>query len=313
MIQINILGFHDNRMRFLRMSLMFLTKIKDENKKKIKIVIYTSNNHQYDGWVKFKDEHTDILFEIINVGPDYMSKIDLSIESECKYSCSMDDDIMMSNYVWDYMIENIELLDNDENLVLTPVVSNGIPSCDYFLEDYCTDEERIEIQDIFKNTRTNDYWGVNYASLNAYHQKYWNYNEYYENVSKLNHFYKGIHPVRISIPAHRKISEIICENPERLIKERDFHIQESTFPYLCNSFYFIRTDTWKKIVTNKSLFRDGFDEVPLNIYKEQNNLKFLFVRNGLCLHMAYNTIGNEQQHLQIYYTENLVKKLEEMI
>lgn len=313
MIQINILGHHDNRMRFLRMSLMFLTKIKDKNKKKIKVVIYTTNTHQYDGWVKFKDEHTDIKFEIINVGPDYMTKIGLSIKSKYKYSCSMDDDIMLSNYVWDYMIENVELLDNDENLVLTPVISNGIPSCDYFLEDYCTDEERTEIQDIFKNTKTDNKWGVDYTSLNSYYQKYWDYNEYYENVSKLNHFYKGIHPVRISIPAHRKISEIICENPERLIKEREFSIQESTFPYLCNSFYFIRTDTWKKIINNKSLFRDGFDEVPLNIYKEQNNSKFLFIRNGLCLHMAYNTIGIEQEYLQSYYTGNLIKKLEEMI
>jgi len=309
MIQINVLGHHTGRIKFMTKSLTFLTKIKEESKKKVKLVIYCTDRAQLDNWDKFKDEHKDMDITTNFVGVSYMRKIELSISTDCEYSCSMDDDIMVNNYVWDYLIENVHLLDNKENLLLSPVISNGIPTCDYFLEDFCTDEERLEVQDIFKNTKTNNYWGVNYTSLNSYHEKYWDYNEYYDGVSKLDHFYKGIHPVRISIPAHRKIAELICDNPERLVEEKEFRVEESKFPYLCNSFFFIRTDVWREIITDKSLFRDGFDEVPLNLYKEKHDLKFLFVRNALCLHMAYNTIGGEQHHLQVYYTENLLDKI----
>jgi len=309
MIQINVLGFHDNRVEFLKKSLLFLTEIKEENRKKIKLVLYTTTKYQYDFWEIFKEEHKDIIINVIHTGGDYMTKIRLSIDTDCEYSCSMDDDIMLNNYVWDYLIENVNLLDNEENIALSPVLSNGIPTVDYFLEDFCTDEEREEVQNIFKNTAVRNYWGVNYSSLNNFYGKYWNYDEFYDDVSKLDHFYKGIHPVRISIDAHRKIAEIISNNYERMLEKKDYYIQPSKFPYLCNSFYLIKTDIWKKIINDPSLFRDGFDEVPLNLYKEKNDLNFLFVRNGLCLHMAYNTIGREQVNIQNYFYENFLNKI----
>jgi len=310
MIQINVLGFHDDRLDFFKKSLSFLFKIKDKNKNKIKVVIYTSSKYQYDGWNQVKYDNKEIDINVIDTGGSYMEKIRLSIDTDCKYSCSIDDDILLNNHIWDYLIENVNLLDDEQNLILSPVVSNGIPTCDYFLEDFCTDDELSDIQNIFKNTKTDNKWGVDYSSLNRYYGKYWDYNEYYNDVSKLNHFYKGIHPVRISVDAHKKILDIILDNVEKMLEEREYRIQISKFPYICNSFYFIKTDVWKRIINDGSLFRDSFDEVPLNLYKQKHNLNFLFVRNAFCLHMAYNTIGKEnQKSIQQKYFKNLLDKI----
>ena len=58
----------------------------------------------------------------------------------------------------------------------------------------------------------------------------------------------------------------------------------------------IKTSTWKKIVTDRSLFVDPFDEVPLNRYFRMNNKKLLFINNGFGLHLMYNTVFGIQNH-----------------
>jgi hypothetical protein len=95
-----------------------------------------------------------------------------------------------------------------------------------------------------------------------------------------------------------------------VVESNNFFLEKYKLPYFCNSFYFIKTSTWKKIINNKSLFRDPYDEVPLNIYRESNDLNMVFVRNGFCLHMAYNTINtNNQKNIEKYYIENFIKKI----
>lgn len=311
MIQINVLAHSSDRFTFTSKALDFLKEIKNENKKKIQIVIVATDGIQR--WIEKVQEINQHgidcnLLTIPNSYDNYLLKIKSICETKCEYSCSMDDDILISNYLWDYIIENIDILKDDSNLFLAPLISNGIPSVDFFIEDFFEEDSKKEIKDIFIRTKIDNYWGVDYSCLNK-HREEWNTN-YYEDVKKINHYYKGIHPVRISVDAHKKIAENICSNYKRMILPNDYKIEKHQLPYFCNSFYFIKTSTWKKIIHDESLFRDPFDEVPLNLYKDSNNLNMLFIRNGFCLHMAYNTIGTtHQKKIEEYYIENFIKNV----
>jgi len=218
----------------------------------------------------------------------------------------MDDDILINNYLWDYMIENIEILDEDKNLFLAPLISNGIPSVDEFIEDFMNDDNKKEMYDIFKNKKMENMWGATYTSLNKHtiESSEWNHLNFYEEVSRINHYYKGIHPVRPSYPAQMKLAEIIMSNYTKFEEKGEYKLDFMKRPYFCNSFYFIRTDVWKKIILDPSLFVDPYDEVPLNLYKDRHDLNMVFIRNGFCIHMAYNTIG-EQKLIERFYLTKL--------
>lgn len=311
MIQINILTHNPSRIEYTLKSLEYLKKIRKENKTEIKIVIH----HSYDKnfWTKIANDLITNDIETIvvytqNTSSNYLDKIRKCLETSCEYSCSMDDDIFISNYLWDYIIENISILDSEENLLLTPLLSNGIPTVDLFIEDYFNDTDKEDINKIFKNTFINNYWDVDYSSLNKNRDK-WDLS-YYDDVKKINHHYKGIHPVRISYDAHYKIADLICNDFDKLLSKNDFYIERYKFPYFCNSFFLIKSTIWRKILNREELYKDIYDEVPLNLYMEENNLNLCFIRNGFSIHMAYNTIGIDQQRkIENFYIENLIKKI----
>jgi hypothetical protein len=312
MIQINILAHSSDRFIFTSKALDFLKKIKDENKSKIKVLIVpTKDSERWTNKVNELREYNidSVLLPDFGQGDNYLSKIDAIINStDCRYSCSMDDDILISSHLWDYIIENIDVLENDSNLFLAPLISNGIPSVDLFIDDFFEEPNKSEIKEIFRNTKIENYWDVDYSGLNRDREQ-WDLS-YYNDVSEIDHYYKGIHPIRISIDAHKKMAEFICLNPDKMMSKNDYRIEKHKFPYFCNSFYFIKTSTWGKIIKDRSLFRDPYDEVPLNLYMQNKDLNMVFIRGGFCLHMAYNTIGNiEQKKIESYYLENFINKI----
>jgi len=297
MIQINYLAHSSSRLEFSKKSLSFLKKIK--NKDKIKLLINYSND--VDIWQQLKSDfisdgiNTEIVY---TKSGDYMSKIKKFITSDCEYSCSMDDDIMINEYLWDYIIENIDILQDENNLFVAPLISNGIPSVEMFIRDFCSSEEKNYFYDLFKNTHIPNMWGANYTELNSLrYEDEWSPDTYYDMVSKLKHYYKGVHPIRISYEGQIKLAEIIINNKDKFFSKQEYDLEIVKRPYFCNSFYFIKTNVWKKIIEDASLFRDPFDEVPLNIYKDRYNLNMVFIKNGFCIHMAYNTIGQDKQKI----------------
>jgi hypothetical protein len=314
MIQINIIAHNSKRFPYTSKSLEFLKKIKDINKEKILVKICYTNASDFFKWFDeiSKLKHAGINAEMICFdsiyGHTYMDKIKYCTESECEYSCSMDDDILLSNFLWDFLIENISILDNEENLFLTPLISNGIPSTDIFIHDYCDVSEKNKFHSIFSDTIIDNFWGADFSTLN-YKKTEWSL-DFYEKIRILPHYYKGIHPVRVSKSAHVEFAKMLCKDPERLLKVNDFKIRHYKFPYFCNSFYFIKTSIWKNIINDRSLYRDNYDEIPLNLYRERHDLNMSFVRNGFCLHMAYNTIGYDiQDAIESYYMENFISKI----
>lgn len=221
-----------------------------------------------------------------------------------KYSCKIDEDIFMSCHVWDYMIENLGVLDSKDSIYLTPLLSTGIPSCEYFIDMFFNFHEASEIKQIFYNTNIPNIWGGDYSILNEKLNS-WSHDHYYKQLEKVQHYYRGMHPVRISEHAQNVLIDKILQRKEKLFAKHRYSTFSFNHAYFCNSVFCIKTELWRSIIHTKSLYVDDFDEVPLNKYRDANNLKGWFIANGFAVHPAYNTIGDVYHQLSAKFYDNL--------
>ena len=294
MITINYLSHNrKNFWKYWEITSHFLNKIKPENKSKIKLNILSTKDYNWENNIDGID------FEV-HTFPDvelnYMQKINVALEETNKYSVKLDEDCFISNHVWDYIIENINVLDHEDNFILTPMLSNGIPHTDRFVESFIDDEDvRKKIYECYLNQEMPvGLWGADYSPLNSYtiNAATWNSNAFFEGVYKLNTYLKGIHPIRICANAQLLLNNYIVENFKRLISKHDYNIKEFTEPYYTTSTFIIKTEDWRKLLDIGA--HDSFDEIQLNLYKEKYNKKFLYIENGFGIHTIYNTMyGNK--------------------
>lgn len=290
---INIVYLSHNRIHFHDLTFYFLNKIKPENKNKISLTILASHDYNWD-LTKLIDIKTTV--KIFSGEQNYLDKIKFAISNESEYSIKLDEDCFINNHVWDYMIENIGMLDDLNNLLISPIMSNNIPSCDLFIEDYISDLKiKEEIYSYFlKRNMPIGLWGVDYSPLNKYtlESTTWDYNNFYKGVSELPTKTKGIHPLRITYEAQVIINNYILNNTQLFIEPNEYYFIELMAPYFTNSLFAIKTNEWKKILTTKDV--DGYDEIALNTYKRETGKKFLFIKNGFGIHPMYNTVfGNK--------------------
>ena len=101
-IQINILSHNSSRLNFTIRALEEIKKIK--NKEKISIVICFTNEKDLSIWKELVKNLLDLgissSYICIEPGIDnYMDKIRYLSNTDSKYSCSMDDDILISSYL----------------------------------------------------------------------------------------------------------------------------------------------------------------------------------------------------------------------
>lgn len=294
MITINYLS-HQRRdyQKYWEITSYFLNKIKPENKDKVKINILATKSFDWESYLVGFD------FQVI-VFPDvelnYMQKINVALEETNKYSVKLDEDCFISNHVWDYIIENIDVLDDDDNFILTPMLSNGIPHTDRFVESFIKDpwtREAIHTNYLHQEMPVG-LWGADYSPLNVYtlNAQTWDSKAFFGGVSKLNTYLKGIHPIRICAKAQLLLNNYIVENFDRLMSKHDYSIKEFNEPYYTTSTFIIKTENWRKLLEVGA--HDSFDEIQLNLYREKYNKKFLYIENGFGIHTIYNTIyGNK--------------------
>jgi hypothetical protein len=312
MITINYLA-HDRSNNFWNITKHFLNLIKQENKRKIRINILSTHTTDFE---RLNGIETNIV--LFNSGYNYMSKVEYALSQNTKYSVKLDEDCFIGNHVWDYMIENVDLLDSDDNFILTPLLSNNIPLVDKFIESFVTDETVKEqiYSDFLRRNMPNGLWGVDYSPLNQYtlQASSWNSTAFYEGVSNINHYYKGIHPIRICAEAQVILNDYIMDNFRNITDKQDYSIEEFTCPYYTNSVFLIKTEDWKRVVLTPG--SDGFDEVPFNNFKNAFNKKTFYVKNGFSIHLTYNTIHNSNHNVWgigmtdgIDYEINLLKKI----
>jgi hypothetical protein len=317
LITINYLSH--NRTNYSELTFYFLKKIKQENKDKIKINILATHEN---GWVsKCNELGIDYNITMHNSYENYLSKIKIAISTDTEYSVKLDEDCFINNFVWDYLIENVFILNNDNNLTLSPIMSNNIPSCDYFINDFISDKNvKNKIYDFFlKREMPNGLWGVDYSVLNRYtvNTNAWNSIEFYKVVSNLETNTKGIHPLRISYEAQMIINDYILNNCDKFKNKNNYEIIKIDAPYFTNSLFFIKTREWINILNQPSI--DAFDEIALNKYKKDNDKNFLFVKNGFGIHPMFNTVhgnknpwnigGENGENDELDFYNNLINKI----
>ena len=291
-ITINYLSH--NRLNYTELMFYFLSKIKPENKLKIKLNVLATHDNDWEN--KCDSLGIEYTIHVINSHHNYLNKIRIAISTDTEYSVKLDEDCFINNYVWDYLIENVDTLNNYDILTLSPTMSNNIPSCDFFISDFIDD---FSVRDIVYNhflnrPMPNGLWGVDYTPLNQFtiNAIEWDYNKFYEGLNLLNTNTKGIHPLRISYEAQMEINNYILKNIDKFSSNNNYELFEINSPYFTNSMFFIKTSEWVKILSQPTV--DAYDEIALNKYKRDNNKKFLFVKNGFGIHPMFNTVyGNK--------------------
>lgn len=276
--------------------LYYLNKIKPENKAKIKFNILAEkwkDSNRFEQIIQYMKDNaaSDLNYEVVETwkGFNYLAKTKWSCEQNAEYTVKLDEDCFINNHVWDYMIENISILDNDEVLFLAPALSIGIPSVEYFIEAFFTEQEKKEIYNLFMQWEFGIKWGVDYSGLNKYtiNADHWDAEGFYNSVNLIGHWYRGVHPVRFSYDAHAYIINKILEKVDQFKQSQEYETVLVRRPYFCNSLFAIKTETYRKIYKSDNLFKDGLDEVPLNLYMKQKNLQMAFINKSFGIHMTY--------------------------
>ncbi len=276
---------------------------------KLLILTHTNDSDFYNNELK----NISLNAEIINVDPNnnYLQKIfianNYALENNIPYMMKCDNDIFITSQTLDFMIDNLDKL-NDNHLTIGPILSNGIPTVEYFIDGFMDNENKTKLQNIFLETEFYNRDGASYLELNKHtiHSNSWDKFQFFNSVRNMNHHYKGVHPVRISNNSIKFINDYIIDNKERFFENKQFGIIDNNdSPYLCNSIYCIKTDVYHKIINDNSLYVDDFDEVPLNKYAWNNNMNHLFVENGFGIHITYNWhpghINYEQEFCNKFY------------
>lgn len=291
--QINLLT--SRREHFIDLGLFFLNRIKPEHKKHLRLNILSSCRPA-GRFNRLLSRLQGIDVQVITRFPEYLDKVRWAAAQPCEYQAKLDEDVFCSEHVLNYMFENLDVLKDSENITLSPLFSNGIPTTDDFIAQFFDSEDRNRLFDGFLRARFGSLWGFDYSSLNQFTEQAetWNAAAYYKGVASLPQYLKGIHPVRITEDVQLGLNDLILRDAsvERFLSPGAYEVYSIDAPYLCNNFFFIRNEEWNQILSDGTLFRDAFDEVPLSLYKQRHSRKFLFVRNGFAVHTMYNTISN---------------------
>ncbi len=239
----------------------------------------------------------DFSIAVIPEDDNYMRKVRYAIQyaetNHIPYLMKHDNDILCSSYLYDFLFENVSLLENPKNLVLTPTLTSGIPTIEQFINDFCSQEEKDILHTLFLQHRFGPLWGADFTPLNQYtvDAKKWSAYDFFKGVKEIPHHYRGVHPVRLYDKAIFILNEIVLRHKQEIFSKRDFQFVYDNFsPYFCNSVFIIKRDTYKLINTSPDLFVDAYDEVPLNKYRDRHNLNIVYTQNGAAIHIIYNCI-----------------------
>lgn len=323
MIQINLFNSSESQYRLpvVRASLKQLGLIKPENKNKIRLVVYFHESNE-DVW-------TPILHQAVENGIDvsaalmksdaYMDKVSIVNQSEDPYMCKWDDDVFINRHVWDFMIDNIDILEDPKVGIVCPTLSNGIPSAGIFIDDFLTQQERDTVHKIFlKDNVIADIWGSNHQDVYDAVSKMesWNDLDYWKIVDRNNPIKnrnlawymiiaKGVHPSRFSYDYNMFLAKHAESNIDLIAQKRDMSFVKYKAPYVCNNLFLCKTELYKE---SQKMFFDHWDEGQLTAYMNFHDKVPMFVKNCYGIHMAYGCTKG-QKDIENYYIKNVFDKL----
>jgi hypothetical protein len=275
----------------------FISMLNQSAKKNSWKLLVITSAYDEDFYAEHLKSYPEIQSDTFRVDfqNNYMKKAHYAVHYAEKfgfpYLMKCDNDLFIKAEVLDYMVDNISILDNSRNLTLGPTLTSGIPGVEYFKEQFLDQEAQDKMDSMFLKSVFKNEYGADYTFLNKYTlgSTSWNKLDFFESVYKMNHHYKGIHPIRVNEAALQFLNQYIIDNKARFLEPKEMDLIFDNFsPYLCNSVYCIKTETYKTIINDESLFVDIFDEVPLNKYAWKNASNHVFVKNGFTIHMYYN-------------------------
>lgn len=237
----------------------------------------------------------------------YLDKIrSTANDKRYKYSIKMDEDIFLGPQLWDFIFDNIHLLDNEENLALSTSLSNGIPTCDEFVDYNFSEADKRYIYKLFSQAEIPNLWGTNFQKVRDCLKNGYNSEKFWKSisVSESKKGFLGMHPVRINFTCQDELNRLVIKNIHKFIEKRNYIIKNLNRPYFCNSFFAIKNDIWQKVINDKSLFIDPYDEIPINKYQKQTGKQFLYIVNGFGVHPVYALVRRQDEGLeQRFYNE----------
>jgi hypothetical protein len=311
MITINFL---QHRRNYIPLLVYFLKRIKPQNKNKLHINFLMTDHYDSNYWDSLQ---LDISMQVVKfpgnyITNNYLAKLQWFMNHSDEYCIKLDEDIILSNHLWDYIIENVDILNKEPNLLaLTPVVNIGVPSVDLFIKDFCTEEEKKEIHKIFLNTDIHKTagirWELNFEELNQYtiNTTEWNFQKFHEHVSHLETEKKGIHPIRFNFDAQMFMYNCVLNNIPKFLSLQNYYIDKYPYCYLCNDMSIILTENLHKIHHEFPFVL--YDEIQMNLYKQKYKLDYGFIRNGFALHTMFAFVSfcipNRQEFEQQLYTK----------
>ena len=274
-----------------------LNKSNKKNKWKLMILTHTGDNYFYNTFLHDKN----INYDILNVSPhnNYMTKVHLATtyaeNNNIPYMMKCDNDVFLHSSTLDYMIDNLDILNNNEILTLGPILSSGIPGVEYFTEKFLSYDHKIILEKMYLNTSFYNRDGAIYENLNKYtiNSQLWNKSDFFNEVKNMNHHYKGIHHIRFNYAANIYLNNCIIKNKDNFFEQNpNGIIIDNVSPYLCDTIFCIKTNIYKNIINDNSLFVDAYDEVPLNKYAWNNKMSHAFIDNSFAIHITYNWNNN---------------------
>ena len=295
--------------------LMFLNKL--QNKEKIHLLLLINGPYPefFENAIKSNIQGINYTIQFFDDDNNYIRKIkrfiEFTKENNIQYCMKFDNDLIINNYIIDFMVDNIHLLENKKNLYITPCLSSGIPTTDYFIEDFFNDNEKKNIHKLFLNTcMPNELWGFDYSPLNVHtiDANEWNITNFTNKLNELDYFYKGIHPIRINKECIEYMNEVLMKYRNKIYDRQDYKIQMNDNPtYLCNSVFIIDVNNYEALVNNTDLYVDPYDEVPVNKFCKMNNCTGIIIRNSFSIHPIYNTIPYHSVFEYKFYEEFMRK------
>lgn len=265
----------------------------------------------------FSSKKTELTVSLVVLGDsNYTDRVKHAHKSTAEFSCKMDDDILMSHHVWDFLFESLDKI-TSKHPIISPIFTNGIPSADTFVQDFIERQEDVQTaHNWFLTERIADTeWGLNYIPINEKlsSMKVWSDREYWEAVTDINtewdtrplpwyyFMVRGVHPARYSRHYNMFIANQIINNKDKFFRKNNYWLDTITAPYFCNNLFVAKTEYWKN---STNLFTDGWDEGQLTLQMKLDNATPLYIRNGFAIHMAYGMTRN-QQEIETYYMQHL--------
>jgi hypothetical protein len=292
----------DQRFEVFPVIIEQLSQIKNINN--IQLLLLTNVNDSIDKYKNILDK-TQISYgiESFSLDDNYMKKVNFALDyanrNNIPYLMKHDNDIICPTYLYDFLFDNTETLEDEKNLLLTPTLTSGIPTVEQFLYDFCSNEEQQEMHSLFLQYRFEQTWGVDYSHLNKHtiNESAWKAHEFFQSVKQGPYFYKGVHPIRLYDKAIYRLNELVLKKKDNILKRGDASfVYDSVSPYFCNSIFLIKTDTYTTIVKSKHLYVDPYDEVPLNRYRDINQMNVVYTQNAAAIHIIYNSIPKHDLH-----------------